>query len=52
LLTALDKREFLAKIRAGFAGGVRSWVNGTPTFFINDQRHDAPFEYVDLVAAV
>jgi protein-disulfide isomerase len=52
LLTALEKREFLARVRTDFAGGVRSGVNGTPTFFVNGQRHDAPFEYVDLVAAI
>jgi protein-disulfide isomerase len=52
LLTALEKREFLPRVRADFAGGVRSGVNGTPTFFINGQRHDASFEYVDLVAAI
>jgi protein-disulfide isomerase len=52
LLTALETREFLARVRADFAGGVRSGVNGTPTFFINGQRHDAPFEYADLVAAI
>jgi protein-disulfide isomerase len=52
LLAALEKREFLARVRTDFAGGVRSGVNGTPTFFVNGQRHDAPFEYVDLVAAI
>ena len=52
LLTALETREFLARVRADFAGGVRSGVNGTPTFFMNGQRHDAPFEYADLVAAI
>jgi len=52
LLTALETREFLDRVRADFAGGVRSGVNGTPTFFINGQRHDAPFEYADLVAAI
>jgi hypothetical protein len=40
------------RVRADFAGGVRSGVNGTPTFLVSDKRHDAPFEYVDLVAAI
>jgi protein-disulfide isomerase len=52
LHTALETREFLVRVRADFAGGVRSGVNGTPTFFINGQRHDTPFEYADLVAAI
>ena len=49
---ALEKREFMSKVRADFSGGVRSGVNGTPTFFINNQRHDAPFDYEDLRAAI
>jgi protein-disulfide isomerase len=49
---ALQKKEYLSKVRSDFSGGVRSGVNGTPTFFINGQRHDAPVEYGDLVAAI
>ncbi len=52
LRAALEKREYLPRVRADFSGGARSGVNGTPTFFINGQRHDAPFEYEDLVAAI
>jgi protein-disulfide isomerase len=33
-------------------GGVRSGVNGTPSFFINGHRHDGPFEFDDLVEAI
>src|ERR1700739_2502682 len=52
LRAALEKREFRAKVRGDFSSGVRSGVNGTPTFFINGQRHDAPFDYDDLLAAI
>ncbi|HUK30176.1 MAG TPA: thioredoxin domain-containing protein [Candidatus Acidoferrum sp.] len=52
LLMSLQKREFKEKVRADFSGGVRSGVNGTPTFFINGQRHDAAFDYEVLVAAI
>jgi len=52
LSAALEKREYAPKVHADFSGGVRSGVNGTPTFFINSQRHDAPFDYKDLVAAI
>jgi len=52
LREALEKREYIARVRADFTGGVRSGVNGTPTFFINGQRHDGPFEYEDLVGAI
>ena len=49
---ALERKEFAARVRADFIGGVRSGVNGTPTFFINGHRHDGPFEFEDLVAAI
>lgn len=52
LSAALENREFRGKVRSDFTGGVRSGVNGTPTFFINGQRHDAPFDYPDLLAAI
>jgi protein-disulfide isomerase len=52
LRAAVEKREYLARVKEDFSGGVRSGVNGTPTFFINGQRHDASFEYEDLVEAV
>jgi protein-disulfide isomerase len=41
-----------ARVREDFMSGVRSGVNGTPTFFINGERHDGPWDYQDLVAAV
>jgi protein-disulfide isomerase len=52
LAASLESDEFAARVRADFNGGVRSGVNGTPTFFINGQRHDGPFEYEYLVAAI
>ena len=33
-------------------GGVRSGVNGTPTFFINEQRYNGPAEYDEMVVAL
>jgi len=50
--SALEKREFAPRVRADFSSGVRSGVNGTPTFFINGQRHDDSYEYDVLVAAI
>jgi protein-disulfide isomerase len=49
---ALEKKDYLARVRADFAGGVRSGVNGTPTFFINGQRNDGPFDYEYLLEAI
>ena len=32
--------------------GVRSGVNGTPTFFINGRRHDGDFDLATLLEAI
>jgi protein-disulfide isomerase len=52
LARSLKDGEFAERVKADFSGGVRSGVNGTPTFFINGERHDADFEYETLVAAI
>ncbi len=52
LLEALKRKDYEARVRADFSGGVRSGVNGTPTFFINGQRHNGSFEYQDLLEAI
>ena len=52
LLKALADGAYEARVRADFNGGVRSGVNGTPTFFINGHRHDGAFEFEDLVLAI
>ena len=41
-----------ARVREDFRSGVRSGVNGTPTFFINGVRHDGPFDLRTLLAAI
>lgn len=48
----LQNHTYQEKVRADFMGGVRSGVNGTPTFFINGVRHDADFEYETLAEAI
>jgi formate-nitrite transporter family protein len=40
------------RVREDFRSGVTSGVNGTPTFFINERRHDGPWEFEDLVTAL
>ena len=47
LIEALETGKFTAKVRSDFSAGVRSGVNGTPTFFINGVRYDGP---VDVLA--
>jgi protein-disulfide isomerase len=49
---ALEESRFEARVRADFSGGVRSGVNGTPTFFINGIRNDGPSEFMELLLAV
>jgi protein-disulfide isomerase len=39
------------RVRADFMGGVRSGVNGTPTFFIGGERFDGDWTDVDSFAA-
>jgi protein-disulfide isomerase len=39
-------------VREDFLSGVRSGVNGTPTFFINGERHDASWDEETLLAAL
>ncbi len=49
---ALDSEAFTDRVRSDFTGGVRSGVNGTPTFFINGRRHNGPAEFESLVRAI
>jgi protein-disulfide isomerase len=41
-----------ARVREQFRSGVRSGVNGTPTFFINDLRYDGPWDPDSLLKAL
>jgi protein-disulfide isomerase len=50
--TALRSHVFAPRVREHFLSGVRSGVNGTPTFFINGVRHDGEWDERSLLAAV
>jgi len=52
LRESLRSGAFSERVARDFSGGVRSGVNGTPTFFINGARHDASFEFETLSAAI
>lgn len=48
----VSNQAYSPRIREDFMSGVRSGVNGTPTFFINDRRHNGSYEYSELVGAI
>jgi protein-disulfide isomerase len=52
LREALEKRTFRPKVRSDFMGGLKSGVNGTPTFFINGKRHDGPSDFDSLAGTI
>lgn len=52
LRRSLASEIYRGRIDLDFRGGIRSGVNGTPTFFINDVRHDASFDFDTLLMAI
>jgi protein-disulfide isomerase len=44
--------RYAARVREDFLSGVRSGVNGTPTFFINGLRHDGAWSAGSLINAI
>jgi protein-disulfide isomerase len=48
----LTESRYLKRVREDFSSGVRSGVNGTPTFFLNGKRHDGSSELSSLLAAI
>jgi protein-disulfide isomerase len=48
----LAEHVYVDRIHEDFMSGVRSGVNGTPTFFINGVRHDDSYEFETLLAAL
>ncbi|MGK5594995.1 MAG: DsbA family protein [Parachlamydiaceae bacterium] len=49
---AIKAQAFQPKIKSDFLGGVRSGVNGTPTFYINENRYDGSYETKDFIRAI
>jgi protein-disulfide isomerase len=50
--TELESHSFLPRIREDFMSGIRSGVNGTPTFFVNGVRHNGAADLRSLLAAI
>jgi protein-disulfide isomerase len=48
----LAREVHAERIREDFMSGVRSGVNGTPTFFINGRRHDGGYNLQSLSEAI
>jgi protein-disulfide isomerase len=48
----LAKHVHAARVREDFMSGVRSGVNGTPTFYVNGVRHDDSYDLETLLAAL
>jgi protein-disulfide isomerase len=48
----LAEHVYADRVREDFMSGVRSGVNGTPTFFVNGARHDDSYDLETLLAAL
>lgn len=48
----LQEHTYAERVREDFQGGVRSGVNGTPSFFINGTRYDGAWDLESLIDAV
>jgi len=48
----LADRTWESRVREDFMSGVRSGVNGTPTFFVNGVRHDGSWDADSLIEAL
>ena len=48
----MEAGTYTERVREDFRSGVRSGVNGTPTFFINGARHDGAYDLASLLAAI
>ena len=48
----MERGAYEGRVGEDFLSGVRSGVNGTPTFFINGHRHDGGYDVDSLLAAI
>jgi protein-disulfide isomerase len=50
--TDLENQVHAPRVREDFISGIRSGVNGTPTFFINGVRHEGSFDLETMLEAI
>jgi protein-disulfide isomerase len=48
----LRRPAYASRVQDDFASGVRSGVNGTPTFYINGVRHNGSYDLDELLRAI
>jgi len=48
----LDEGVYEDRVREDFLGGVKSGVNGTPSFFINGERYDGAWDLESFLEAI
>ena len=48
----MESHAYFKRVEEHFNSGVESGVHGTPTFFINGVRHDAPWDLETLLSAL
>ena len=48
----LRTHRFSSRVRRDFLSGVRSGVNGTPTFFMNGLRYDGPRDFDTMLSVI
>jgi NhaA family Na+:H+ antiporter len=51
-LSDLDDHVYASKVKEDFRSGIRSGVNGTPTFFLNGERYDGAWDLESLIELV
>jgi protein-disulfide isomerase len=48
----VNEHVYASRVKEDFHSGVRSGVNGTPTFFINGERYNGAYDVRSLLAAL
>jgi protein-disulfide isomerase len=45
----VQKESLTEKVESDFESGIRSGVNGTPSFYINGEKYEGSWEAIDLI---